>query len=147
MPEKNSRQKLSMCFRFLLSTETSLFFTCTFFSFSCSAAAPWHSPFAVTSLLRGGSFQTVAINHKTSLECEPAALPHASKAHSTVRWNGDSLTLSANTTLNRIMVGISLFGEGSVLDTWKIFFRKSHWLVSAGDSNRRKVINFFFKYS
>lgn len=27
------------------------------------------------------------------------------------------LTLSANTTLNRIIVGISLFGEGSVLDT------------------------------
>lgn len=27
-------------------------------------------------------------------------------------------TLSANTTLNKIMVGISLLGEGSVLDTY-----------------------------
>lgn len=29
------------------------------------------------------------------------------------------LTLNANTTLNKIMVGISLFGEGSVLETYK----------------------------
>lgn len=29
------------------------------------------------------------------------------------------LTRNANTTLNRIMVGISLFGEGSALETYQ----------------------------
>lgn len=29
------------------------------------------------------------------------------------------LTLSANTTLKRIIVGASLFGDGSVFETWK----------------------------
>lgn len=37
------------------------------------------------------------------------------------------LTLNANTTLNKIMVGISLFGEGSVLETYKKKNKKKNY--------------------
>lgn len=37
-------------------------------------------------------------------------------------------TLRANTTLNRIIVGISLFGEGSVFETWtERTIKRIHW--------------------
>jgi len=57
-------------------------------------------------------------------------IPNKQKAKRNIRYNLNALhTLSASTTLNKIIVGISLLGEGSILETCPdrtTLFQKKH---------------------